>query len=533
MIKLTPLFIILLAVYAIPITRLALFFIPRFDLEPVRKIDAILGRIEWFIHPLRDYLLFAALICSAGYFIYTGEIVNALLLVPFALVSVFAKVRILLFRRRMADFGVRHPDIHPKLFFECYYAGFGPFPIAIPKDPKELIKPFDCSFKVGKTSKCFWPVLAGVFNTATIARLITASFRWKGPEYARKAAGTLSTIWGTRAAQLGRMSIKTEGLDKLNGLEGKNVFVFNHKSFLDFAFGTLALYGHGYDFRFLAARDHFLDNPFLRFIMGRAMEVVGTIFVDRNEKSSYPRAAAIEASEKLFNLDIDIVMFPQGTRAYANVDAKGKRLDSGYYTSGNKRRLCESGGHMKKGAAHIAVDTAVLLKKVERSQVNIVPVALIGTGMAVPRKSIVIQKDTDIVIKIGQPIIIKGSAVSKLEHDTHEHKEFVDDINLRIDNALKGLLDVHSLLEKRYFRDIRSLMPATDYEHAAVAMKAWRGRDYLIYTLLDCIYAAHPKNWPTFLREVSNLMMSDAPFGSFMHFKERVVDFMIEGTTLK
>ena len=63
----------------------------------------------------------------------------------------------------------------------------------------------------------------------------------------------------------------------------------------------------------------------------------------------------------------------------------------------------------------------------------------------------------------------------------------------------------------------------------SVAMKAWRGKDYLIYTILDCIYAGNPKNWPAWLRELSYMMITDVPLASLGQFKERVVKKMLEG----
>lgn len=529
------LLIALAAVYSVPMIRLCLFFIPPLDSSILRRINSVPGRFEWLVRPVRDSALLLGLLVIAGKEIYAGRLFPAVWFIGFISVSIFSMVRCRLLMRRMAEFARKNRFIHPATFFECYYSGFGCLPTRLPREKVTTASPLECSFKRGRTKKRLWPVMAGVFNTASIARIVLASFKWKGPEYAREVAQSLCVIWGARVAQLAEIELKVEVIERLAEMEGRFIFVFNHKSYLDFALGTYALSSlhpkdrKRFDFRFLAARDHFLDNRFLYLIMGKAMQVIGTIFVDRAGKRTSPRTAAVEAAEKLANFDLDIVMFPQGTRAYPNISSERNRMDSGYYTSGTRERLKGTGGHIKKGAAFIAVDTAILLRNIERSSVNIIPAGLLGTGLAAPLGHMLIQTGTEITVRIGQPIIIKGSDVKDLSPGLPEYRTFVEDIHRRIDDSLKSLIDIHALLEKRFFRDIRALLPASDYEHVAVAMKAWRGRDYFVFTILDCIYATDPLNWNTLLREISYLLISDAPAGSLQHFKERVVDIMVEG----
>lgn len=513
--------------YIIPLLRLAFFWMPPFDSKVLRNFNAAIGRLEWLVGTLRDIFGLPVFLFFAARGVYEQAYILAAWYAGFALLSVFAVARFKLHARRMAKFSLISPAIDPKLFFTCYYAGFGVLPVKLPS-AISTIDPRNCSFRTAKICKSLWPVIIGLFNTITLARLIVASFRWKGPEYSRKVAENIASIWGSRAVSLGKLSVRTEGLEKLSGLDGKFIFAFNHASYLDFVVAPMVLAG-SYHIRFLAARDHFMDNPFLYFIMGRAMHVAGMIFVDRFKKDTSPRAAAIEAVEKLAGGGISIVIFPQGTRAYGNIGPNGQRLDSGYYTSGKKDRLIKTGGHMKKGAAFIAVDAAISLREREQSRVHIIPVGLAGTGQAVPKKAFRMRTGTEITVRIGEPITIKGSDVANLEIGTSQHKTFVEDINNLLDQRLKGLLEIHARLEQRFFKDIRSLLPPSDYEHVSVAMKAWRGKDYLIYTLLDCIYATRPNGWHKLLRELSFLLTSDAPHGTLIHFKERVIDLILEG----
>jgi 1-acyl-sn-glycerol-3-phosphate acyltransferase len=517
----------LVIIYLTPLLRILLFFIPPLNFNILHVFNAAIGRIEWLIQKPRDSVLLLFLAVFAALKIYDAEFIGALAPTAFAFVSVFAVARKIFHARRMAEFGKENGFIYPSKFFKYYYSGFGFIPVKLPSSIKSGINPANVSFKTGHPPKlAILPVIAGVVNTYILSRIILAAFKWKGPVYSSKVANGLSKIWGARVAELGRFSIKVTGMEQLNGLDGKFIFVFNHKSYLDFAIGPFALSGKKFDFKFMAARDHFLDNPLIYRTMGLALEVVGTIFVDRKRRETSPKEAAAAAVEKLISSDVDVVLFPQGTRALGNTDVNGKRLDSGYYTSGTRERLLKSGGHIKKGAAYIAVDVSIALKNRERSIVHIVPVGLIGTGLAAPKKSILIRKGSELFVKVGAPISIKCADVKNIEKDSAEYKDFVENIHHQIDERFKDLLEIHARLEQRFFRDLRGLLPASDFEHVSVAMKAWRGKDYLIYTIIDCIYAAKPKRWQELQRELSYLLTSDAPLGSILHFKERVIDII-------
>lgn len=523
-------YILLLAVlYTVPIVRLALFFIPPIDSAVLRSLNSLIGHIEWFLKPFRDRVLLVAIIIFSLVNVYTGRFMPAMLLFPFMVLSAYSLIRYQLHLRRMAELARQNPFMDPVLFFKCYYSGLGMLPVSIAKKNIKIVNPLSANFKNrGPSRKCFWPVLVGAINTATLARIVVTAHRWKGPQYARDVSSKMISIWGARAVFLTQATLKLEGIENISALDGKFVFAFSHKSFLDFALAPYLLSKTHPSIRFLAAKDHFLDNPLLYFILGRALRLIGTIFVERKGKNA--RAASGEAVDKLVNAEGDICIFPQGTRSFGNVDEKGARLDSGYYTSGDKNRLKKMDGHLKKGAVHIAVDTILELKKREKSQVNLIPVALINTGLVVPKKALTIQTNADIVVKIGLPIVLTGGDVQKIEIGSTEYRNFVEDIQRRLDLNLKEALGIHNILEKRFFKDIRGLIPSSDYEQTSLAMRVWRAKDYLIYVLLDCIYATRPKNWQALLRELCYLMIQDAPVATFMRFKERAVDAMINKT---
>lgn len=519
-----PKFVVPLAIiFAIPLLRVSLFFIPPLDSRILRSINAVFGRLEWAIRPLRDSVLLLAMMAFSAYEIYNNRLISAVWLAPFILLSIFSILRYHCFAKKISVLAKDNPYIHPKEFFKGYYSGFGFIPTKLPAKAPHPIDPFNCSFKTGKASKNrVLPVIIGVFNTWTMAHLVIRSYKWKGPEFARDVAKSMITIWGARALYLGRLSLKTSGLDKLKDIDGKIIFALDHKSFLDFAIAPLLL--NRFDPRFLAARDHFIDNPLLYLLMGRAMKLIGTIFVDRKNAVKSAQKAAFEAVEALSELPISIVIFPQGTRAHSCVSANGKRLDSGYYTSGNKDRLLKPCGYIKKGAAYITIDTALHLKDNEQFTVHLVPIAIINTGLAIPLGKMSVRTETDITVKIGEPITITKKDIPTMIENSDSYTEQVNKVLGDLDLRLRALLEVHARLEQRFFKDIRGLIPATDYEHVSVAMKAWRGSDNLIYTILDCIYASDPTKWPIFLRELCYLMVSDAPVATLNHFKGRILD---------
>ncbi|MBI2981411.1 MAG: 1-acyl-sn-glycerol-3-phosphate acyltransferase, partial [Deltaproteobacteria bacterium] len=78
-------------------------------------------------------------------------------------------------------------------------------------------------------------------------------------------------------------------------MEGKIILVFNHKSQLDFVFNFFALSatslakGRSLRPRFLAAKDHFIDNKLIHsgLGIGRTIQEVGMVFVDRKGKGRH------------------------------------------------------------------------------------------------------------------------------------------------------------------------------------------------------------------------------------------------------
>jgi len=223
--------------------------------------------------------------------------------------------------------------------------------------------------------------------------------------------------------------VTVEGREHLPPDGTPQLFVFNHASVLDAAYAALALAARPRAREgdppenclpsFLLAKDHFHDNPFYYRIigMGRIAEVIGMTFVTRSGGGDIARAQAVAhiASEKLLESRMPLAIFPQGTRAAPCVGSRGERLDSAYYTVGSKSRIKADGAHLKRGAAFIVAQAAfTLARSGSRETVQLIPVALSGTGIACPRDSLRMRAGVPIRLTVGEQIAIDPALIADL-----------------------------------------------------------------------------------------------------------------------
>jgi 1-acyl-sn-glycerol-3-phosphate acyltransferase len=360
--------------------------------------------------------------------------------------------------------------------------------------------------------------------------MVVRASKWRGAQFCSRVADAVSAIWGARVVQLASAGLSVEGLQKLNSVSGRTIFVCNHKSFVDFAIIPVALglinleRKIGFKLRFMAARDHFFDNQFLYRIVGigKAMEKVGTIFVDRKSKNKKATEAVSEAAASMIEEGLDIVMYPQGTRAFGNKDKRGQRLDAGYYTTGSERNLLKNRGHLKKGVAYLAADVAASLAK-RGQELNIVPIGLVGTGTIVPRGKIRIQKGVAMKVIIGDPIVVGPQACEG------DRAELVESLLDMIDARLKEVLRIHEGLKKRLLLDVRGMMREGDIDRFLEALRAWRDDEDLIFSIIDCIYSLPAKLWRSYFRRLANLLGEmDTSREKLIEFKGIVVAEMVK-----
>lgn len=542
----------LFIIYSVPIFRLV--FSP-FNLGKVRLLAAIgvpLGELELLFGDLRNYVIGSALIILFGFHLYFIDWIwwtyhyQITLYFVFFIVLSFADIyQRKKYYQKIINWAnhLKHP--HPVCFFKYYYLTFGPFGSFLPPEI-EKIDPCEVFFKTSETPKIsIEPVFAGLMVTCALSRLMVKAHKWFGVEASAALGDVILELWGAAIAKIAKLDVICKGLEKLEGLSGRNILLLNHKSFMDFVLGPLPFgaiklaHDSKMHLRFLAAKDHFLDNFVFHsvFGIGRSAEAMGTIFVDRKKKDEGKSILAIdEAASALAERDVCILMYPQGTRAHPNFGKKGERVDASFYAVGDIDRLKKEGAYLKKGAAHLATDTAIKLSG-KNMPVNIIPVCLDGTATVCPKKSFKLQTNTTVNISIGNPITIESSEVKGIKKPRvdwpggtpgkEKYNNFVNELHHRIADVFLDTCRVRTRLERRFLVDIQQFLGQHEQEDVNASMKVWRnGKDELIYIIIDYIYACEVKNWRLLLGELAQLMMKSASRNEYEKLKNRVAEIV-------
>ena len=498
-------------------------------------LNKIFGGFEHLVRPFRDTIVTFYLATGALWHIWLGvqsgrwqdfaAAAAALLLVSLGYFG-------LLWRRkdylRLVEFAIRFPEIHPQEFFSYLLCLSGVVRYRLPNNPFFTINPANMDFRCGRKKGAVGPysLLIGVWSTVWITRLALMSLKFKGVEFLKCSASALSVILATRMIWLARARVVVENVDRIPNT-GPFIYLFTHSSFLDFVLVPLVLASSmstrsNFMPSFLLAKDHFRDNwLFYRFFgIGRVAEALQMIFVDRKskDKKTSARDVSLKAVDKLLNDKSDLTIFPQGTRAVPFLGANGEYLGAGYYTVGSKNRIKRDGGHLKKGAAHIAADAAIELSKSEpNGEINLIPVAIDGAAKACPRGRMKIKPNVTIRLSVGN--IIKVKAPPNLEYS-----RFVDELHVRIDDELKTAAHIHAELERRFFEDARKMADPINIEEIALAIKSWRGDDYLVHAILDAIYACPYKRRREFLLNLIHLLLEFSSRDELLALKAKIAD---------
>ena len=534
--------------FAIPIIQVITYVLPLRS-RIFTFLSSVGGRWECLTGWLRDWIgipFLVGIIAWHTYLwlplarIYTWNVHSAMAIGAILLIA-FNEVARSLRKRNLMDLieWVRtNRAMHPGEFFSFYYAAHGPIRQQLPTSPRTTIDPLymDARAKNSKDKPTMWPTLRAVNALMIIAKLIILADKRRGDEYARDAASNLAVTISAKLVSLAQVEFSIDGIDKLRDLKWPTIYCFNHTSALDFNLIPLFMLAHrdacGVDMplvpTFMLASDHFLKNPLLHRIigLGRAAEVMGMVFVERKKNTRSTASQAVESAvNALLSSNAPLAIYPQGSRARPTFTADGVRMDAGYYTVGSLRRLSRDGGHIKKGAAFIATDAAIALwKNGNAGQINVIPVVFVGAGSVLPRTSIKVQRGLSVKMRVGNPIIVTPEAIGSITGDLNDDVRlpFVTKLSSRIDDALKSEFHIHGELERRFFEDIRSLLDPLQIEELAIAMKQWRGEDYLVYATLDCIYACKPKHWRPMLGQLTHLILEDASRDDFLELKGRI-----------
>lgn len=427
-------------------------------------------------------------------------------------------------------------------FFRIYLAFISNLPVKRPGLVRPLSAPINFSGDPGK--KSILPVIKGIADTIFFTRLVMLAAKYRDKAICRRIADILATIWGARLIERSRATFNIQGLDNLNNVSGRSLFVANHKSFSDFFVVPMSIgfanmkRKQAFAPRYMAARDHFRDNFFLYRILGigRTLEKIGTVFVDRKARREKPTDAVNTAVRAIVDENVDIVMFPQGTRAHGSLDALGRRLNLGYYTTGSKEKLLLPLGHMKKGAAYLALEAAKELTA-RGEWFNIIPLGLIGTGVLCPRGKIMMQKGVDIKVVVGRPLTIQMREkdgelihiIGGMEFEGQK-KEAVKKILAYIDNELKNISKIHPELLRQALLEFRKIFDPLEVEKFLEAISAWRSDENLIYSVIDCIFSTPASKWEHLLRRFYQLLVdADTPREELLNFKATVIEEMFKG----
>ncbi|MDO8643943.1 MAG: lysophospholipid acyltransferase family protein, partial [bacterium] len=375
-----------------------------------------------------------------------------------------------------------------------------------------------------------------------LARTAYRALEIMGPVYGREIFDRVGQLWGKRVLQIFRCRLIVRGDEKLSDLPpGKIILVFNHKSHIDFILNFFALSsvrlqargGGTRDIhpRYLAAKDHFLNNKFVYqgIGLGRLIEAMDMIFVDRKGKGT---GAIFEACETLVKKEVEMAIYPQGTRAYGNKGWDGERRDAGYYTTGSRESLKRPLGHLKKGAAYLAVDTALCAAS-QNIPVHLVFIGIEGAGTVAPKGSFAVQTETTVTFTVGGVETIQPEQVAGLvkpvnnEAVSEEEKKYLQLIQetlVKIDNGLIAALRLHEKLANRFLNDAK--------EHRLVPMESLfsikRNLNSSVFPLIDRIYALSRKEWRQHLTELARLLSVSSPSTlALQGLNDRVVEQLV------
>lgn len=546
------LIVLLAACYAVPLMRLVTLPF-RSGARWLVPMCRAAGAWEIFVSPVRDTAGTAFLLGGAlwqgwrGILLASGDAfaaAGAAIVLPIAALALRRQVRA--DRFDLLAFLQRWPTVHPQEWFDHLLCLSGIVRHAFPERPARTIDPARLDFRSGKPSSQelgFEAFIVGAASTALLARLVLLS-RKRGAGFLRASASALATVWGARLAEIAQAAVTVEGRAHLPEAGGAEIFLFTHGSLLDFALVPLVLASRplagdagsaapadGLP-SFLLAKDHFRDNFFLYRILGlgRVAEELGMIFVERGLKRDAQRARRVTsaAAAKVVQGGAPLAIFPQGTRAAAFRNSRGKLLDAAYYTVGPRERLRADGKHLKKGAAHIAVAAANAMPGSAR-EVRVVPVAIAGAAVACPRRRLRIFPGVHIRLRVGPPIVVGGSAPAGEAGSAPpggglSSDPVVERLHVRIDHDLRTAARVHAELERRFFEDMRGMLDAMKIDEISLAMKPWREGDTLLHAILDAIYTCPPARSRSFLGELIHHLLNFAPREELLALKARVAD---------
>lgn len=520
-------FAILVVIYLIPTIHWILAGVrkifPRFCAGKSNRFLDGLSDFEYAVLPFRHYFVGFPLILGVIYFAglilrnpYDSErICFFVALVFYAhLVIWIARCKVIT-DLKMAEYLRCFPHMHPGFFFQKYKRelafGGGDFGL---KSAPTLLHTNEVNFISGqrpvhKVSLLF----KGIFDSAYLAHLSLNVVKYVGKRYAFEVFDSIASVWGKRVLQISKNAFSITGQEKLSAKKGKFILIFNHKSSFDFAlthlaFSQIKVDGRHMRPRFILAKDHFKDSWILHDVLGlgKICDAVDMVFIARKD-----RQKSIEDLKKaarfLVEKNIDLAIYPQGTRAEGNFDRTFKRRDAGYYTTFTKHDLVSPLAHIRKGTAYLVLDVLQELQQSgKNTDLNLVFVGIKGAATTFPKDHFKIQTENSVDFMIGDVVTLSPSVLTDSFKDS---KEFVDHINHLIDDKLKTILGIHAALEQRYLTELKGQFRFDQDKIDAVAssLRGFSQKSDQVYHILDRIYSLPLAQWNSHLSQLSQLLL--------------------------
>lgn len=519
--------------------------------SPLRKIAlAIISaicEIEYVLTPFRFYLVGVPVTFVVSFLLITYGVTGSvsvpvpmvLSLVACSLINAFAQSHKIATNLRLVEFLRQHPRIHPQDFFTLYKRelAFG-VPDLFHHTLVREIGPEDADFRAkGRPKQTSSVLFASALDTGYLNYLILTALRHVGPGYAREITDPVGCLWGKRMLERTKNQITVTGLEKLAGLNGRFLLVFNHKSSLDFvltffAFSDVQLGSRGVRPRFIVAKDHFKDNPILYRMLGIGMvcEAMDMVFIERKDRyKSFENLR--QAACFMVDKDIDIAIYPQGTRAIGNFDRTGKRRDAGYYTTVSIKDPAKPLSHIKKGTAYLVLDTLKEMRARGMDEnLHLVFVGIQGTANTLPRGSFRVQTENNVQFSVGDVVALPPHLADDIllpeEDDSTDKKlEFVDRMNSLIDAKLEDAMGLHVALKKRFLTELKGAFRFDEEKIENIASMLdldQQKTSGTVYQIIDRVYSLPPEEWNGYLSQLCQLMQGRAEPERFLPILEDV-----------
>lgn len=211
-------------------------------------------------------------------------------------------------------------------------------------------------------------------------------------------------------------TLRIEGLDNLKGLKDENLILApTHRGFVEFPIMLGIENEIGRPIRIIA-KDGFQKDPFIRALVGLAMEKYEFIFIDRTAGKN-ARETMVQAGQKLKVGNKSLLLFP-GTSRSVTLDFDGERVEGPHYKS-------------KEGVGIMATSGGDFW---------IVPLAVIGAGVMTPKdlkeQSRGVPTGMTLTVKFGKPF--RASSVPRSEETTD--RQYWQAIASKIDEAHQELM---------------------------------------------------------------------------------------------